>query len=103
MTVSLVTTAEANAHLRLDLTSGDDREDDLASKMEQATDIVLDYLKTEGSGWDETTVPRPVHAAILITLTSLWDDRTGSSLGALFEEGGACNALLKRFRDPALA
>ena len=103
MNGALITMDQAAAHLRLDLVSGDEREADLSTKMEQATDIVLDYIKNEGSGWDAETVPRPIHAAILITLSALWDDREGELLGKLFGIGGTCETLLARFRDPAIA
>lgn len=112
--MALVTIEEANRHLRLDLgldaESGSGAEDDdggiradLVLKMEQATEIVLDYLKTEGSGWDEETVPRPIHAAVLLVLSALWEDREGTGDGDYIAPNGTVARLLHRFRDPAIA
>lgn len=102
--MALVTLQEADDHLRLDLQSGDEREADVLLKMEQATDIVLDYLKTEESGWDEETVPRSIHAAILLVLGDLWEAREGGAEnGDYISPNGTVARLLHRFRDPALA
>lgn len=117
MTASLITVAQANAHLRLDLQSDgnsppafdDPRLPELQDKMEQATDTVLDYLKVDQASppkWDEDSVPPRVRAAILIVLKSLYDDRDAGEMLAALANGDLRNpvvALLYRLRDPAMA
>lgn len=114
---SLVTTSEANDHLRLDLTTDgnspptftDPRTAELEFKMDQATDAVLDYLKVGQDSppkWDEVTAPPRVKAAILLVLTSLYDDRAAGEMLKGLSGGDLANpvvALLYRLRDPALA
>lgn len=98
-----ITIEQADAHLRLDfLPSGDDREDDLNAKMDQAEAIVLDYLKKDASDYSGGA-PDHVVAAILLVLTALWDDRDGASGGDYINPGGTVANLLHRERDPALA
>lgn len=110
--VALVTQAQAAAHLRQDIPgsgSADEAGDaemlaDLDLKIEQASEIVIDYLKRSESSWeDPDTVPKPIQAAVLLVLTALWDDREGTGDGDYILPGGAVARLLVRFRDPALA
>lgn len=99
-----LTLAEADDHLRLDLLeSGDEREDDLQAKIDQAEQIVLDYLKVDGAEWSGDTLPRPIRAAMLLTLSALWEDREGTGDGDYLRPDGAVTRLLHRFRDPAMA
>lgn len=114
MAATLITEEEAIGHLRLDLvTDGnspatiiDEDYPTLQMKMEQAEDIVLDYLKTslESGGWDEVTVPPRIKAAILLVLSALWDDREGKGdNGDYLRDDGPVAQLLRRSRDPAIA
>lgn len=117
MTEPLITVDEAASHLRIDLetdgaspaTITDARLPDIEMKMAQATDIILDYLKIEPTSppkWTEETVPDRVRAAILLTLSSLYDDRDDGKLIAGLAGGDLFNpivALLYRLRDPTLA
>jgi len=119
MAAELITEEEAIGHLRLSLvTDGnspetiiDDDYPDLQSKMMQAEDIILDYLKislTSGGDydhdWTDETVPPRIKAAILIMLSALWDNREGEiSIGDYLRDDGAIANLLRRSRDPALA
>jgi hypothetical protein len=112
----LVTVEQVNKALRLDLdmdVSGDDsdtsRVEDIEAKIEQATDIVLDYLKLDPEyvEWTAETVPGRVSAAIIMVVDCLLDDTPEKldRLGGL--SGGDIHnpivALLYRLRDPALA
>lgn len=102
----LVTLRELSRHLNLDLDemgSGSIEEDKARQVGEQASDIVVDYLKTVDSGWDETTTPRPVKSAILIIAGALHDDPHGTGHGDYLKPDGAVANLLRRYRDPALA
>ncbi len=118
---SLVTMEDVNFRLRLDLERdgegefSDDRVDGFNRLNEDATGIVLDYLKTDGSQWSLTpgegeeeseegeeegetvvAVPAPVTAAIILVVRNLYDE---------VEEplSEPVKNLLRRQRDPALA
>jgi len=98
--MALITIEQAKQQLRIDF---DDQNADLQMKIEQASDIVVDYLKKPDHGWTETTVPKSVQAAILLVLTALWDDRNGDGGGDYLGPDGPVARLLARFRDPAIA
>jgi hypothetical protein len=107
----LVSYDEALGHLRL---PADPFNDDLVVKLDAAEAIVLDYLNTTAAVravtalWTADTVPRVVHAAILLQLGELWQFR-GDQAG---REGPdhldgqlspVVTNLLRRQRDPVLA
>lgn len=115
--VALVTLEDVNFRLRLDLERSegeeeageftDDRVPGFERLIEDATGIVLDYLKTDGSQWTldpgeeegedaPSAVPAPVTAAIILVVRNLYDE---------VEEplSPAVKSLLYRLRDPALA
>lgn len=101
---ALVTLEQARMHLRISDTVEDDP--DIQMKLEQASDIVLDYIKQRDAPWTPTTVPRPVQAAVLIMLSRLFDDRAAgveNNQVALGYLPPSVTALLHRYRDPALA
>jgi hypothetical protein len=98
--MALITLEQAKQQLRIDY---DDQDADLIMKMEQASAIIVDYLKKPDHGWTAETVPPPVQAAILLVLTALWDDRDGSGDSDYLAPGGAVARLLARTRDPAFA
>lgn len=98
--MALITKEQAKNHLLIDY---DDRDADLELKMEQATEIVIDYIKKPDHGWTEETVPKTVQAAILLVLTALFDDRDGSGEGDYIALSGPVARLLARHRDPAIA
>jgi hypothetical protein len=103
---SLVTLTQAKAHLRVDHDLDDA---DIASKIEQASAIVLDYLKlqSEPSEWTNasegsppgTGVPALIQAATLLIVGELYAKREASA-DALSD---GVRALLHRYRDPAFA
>jgi hypothetical protein len=127
---TLVTEEQALRQLRLVSTSiSADELTDVMFKVEQASAIVIDYLKlpdpdttdpnrpspyapTESplgtmpaapyapaTAWTDTTCPPLVQAAILIVLTALYDGRTPDD--ELLS--GPVMTMLNRLRDPALA
>jgi hypothetical protein len=98
--MALITVEQAKHHLRIDY---DDQNADLSMKVEQASAIVIDYLKKPDHGWTTQTVPYPVQAAILLVLTALWDNRNGQGDGEYLAPGGPVARLLSRHRDPAIA
>lgn len=110
--MALVTGAQAIAHLRLP-GSPEDYED-LLSKAEQATAIVINYLKREdlltGSpAWTDATQPTNddlefaiVQASVLDVLANLYQHRgdDGATDGPLTNR---IRAILSMLRDPSLA
>lgn len=110
---SLVSLDDAKMHLRIETT---DFDTDIAMKIEQATELCLEWIARRGDEpavdgdpvvpWDETTVPPPIQAAILMQLSQLYDDRNA---GKVVNEIGrgyltpTVVALLHRFRKPVLA
>lgn len=117
MTIELVTLAQVNDALRLNLEgdlsepSADDGDDsrfaDIQLKIKQATDIIMDYLdlsEDSYSGWTPETVPGPVSASIILAVKSLYDDPGEAKRLADLDKGeGAIASLLRRLRDPAMA
>lgn len=113
---SLVTLDQAKLQLRISLTDTN-YDDDIEMKMEEATAIVLDYLKqspTE-SGWESGSPGSPgggspsddqaftvVQSAVLLVLGHLWTHR-GDEPDPTGPITPAVVSLLMRRRDPALA
>ncbi len=105
----LVSIADAAIHLRIDGYADDgwdatDQGKDVQSKLDQAEAIVLNYLKKDDNPeeWTEETVPGSIRAAILITLSDLFEHRAGSADDDVFLSS-AVRALIHRYRDPAMA
>jgi hypothetical protein len=111
--VALLTLDVGKKHLRVDH-SDDDA--DIADKIEQASTIIVNYIKAPDevrpwsplppSGWDDTNVPKDIKAAVQIRLSRLYDDRNaGKELNevALGYLTPAETAILHRWRDPAMA
>lgn len=103
--VGFVTLQQAKDHLRLDF---DDADDDLELKIDQAFDIITDYLKIDAdtrSDWeaDPSLIPARTKAAMLLLLTDLWDVRDGTGDGDYIKADGPIARLLMRQRDPAMA
>jgi hypothetical protein len=107
--MALVTLAAAHKHIRADWTLAaspvDPRDADLQAKVDQASDIILSYLKiaTSPPYYDDTTAPKRVQAATLLLVANLWEFR-GDDLNSPDEKTWEAIArLLIRDRDPALA
>jgi hypothetical protein len=98
--MALISKDQAKNHLLIDY---DDRDADLEMKMQQAEEIVIDYIKRPYHGWTEQTVPKTVQAAVLLVLTALFDDRDGTGEGDYLTANGPVARLLSRHRDPAIA
>jgi hypothetical protein len=94
----LVTLEQAKLHLRIDDTDEGDARCQL--KLEQAQQIVLDYLKEAwvDPTWTDLTIPEHIHAAILAVLEVLYD---GDPEDDPITPG--VESLLRRSRDPAMA
>jgi hypothetical protein len=121
---AIVTLAQADAHLRLNLsTSGsppeydDDRVSDVELKIAQAEAIVTDYLKAPDDALDGSppnwSVSSPVlwsarditviQGAVLLVLSALYDDEMDRTLADYMRPNGAIPLMLARLRDPAIA
>jgi hypothetical protein len=93
----LVDLEKAKGHLRMD----DDAADDIiASKIEQASAILINYLKVDADVWDQDStesvpVPLTVEAAVLLATEALFDG--GEPLSQTVKD------LVHRYRDPALS
>lgn len=100
--VTLVSLERAKAHLHIDWV---DQDEEVAAKVADASDTVVDYLKRPDHGWDATTAPGQVQAAVLLVLGALWSQREGVGQNAedLDPISPAVASLLRRMRDPALA
>jgi len=110
----LVTLEQARVHLRLGPVTALGH-DDVQSKLDQATMIILGYLDrgddawtAEMQAWTIDTVPREVQAAVLLQLGDLYRFRGDDEAGAApARERGylalGVTALLHRLRDPACA
>lgn len=96
--VALVTLEEAKSRLRLDF---HDEDEDTVEMLEQATDIVIGYIKRPDHGWTDETVPDRIKAAILVVVARMEKDREGQLEGGIINE--TVRSLLIRDRDPALA
>lgn len=107
---SLVSLDTAKLHLRI---TDADHDADVTLKSNQATGIVLDYLKSGRTRWDndpietwdETTIDPIAQAAILDVLSLLYEHR-GDDLGVDNPDEMLWDAIrrrLARMRDPALA
>lgn len=110
--MSMVTLRQAKLHLQIltpETSPLSAQDEDIALKLESAEAIILDYLKTDG-GWTEDDVPPLVRAAVLLQLGELHrfrGDDPGTVLTAPSYEDGqlspSITAILRRYRDPALA
>jgi hypothetical protein len=96
---ALVSLAQAKEHLRIK-TSDDDA--DVYLKVEQASAIILDYLKSRAGDWTADTAPGQVQAATLLMLGHLHENR-GDDMEPDPMVWQAIERLLMRSRDPALA
>jgi len=117
--MNLVTVAQANDQLRLDLQSdggspedfsADPRTPEVERKIAEATDIVLNYISSyvqrEQPTWDESTVPPLIRAAVLMILSWLWEHRGDDDTDQSPADGyliKPVTALLHRYRDPTMA
>lgn len=76
--VALVTLQQAKRHLRV---LHDDENDDLKDKIQQASEIVVDYIQrpeltwTDASNGTPSDAPMRVQAAVLLVLAGLWEHR----------------------------
>lgn len=107
----LVTLQQAKDHLYITRPAGDPDDVNLQRQIEQASGIIVDYLKSRADqGWLDGTVPVPVpvQTATLYLVAHL-DRHRGddmSEVGGVLNDQEVWNAIfrvLARMRDPALA
>lgn len=67
---------------------------------DDATSIVIDYLKKPDHGWTLDTVPGEVRSAIVRVAVLMFDQTTSDKPVQFIDEGVV--SLLERHRDPAL-
>lgn len=97
---ALVTLEQAKSHLNI---VHDAFDEEIERKAEDATAIVIEYLKGRADAtWTDVTVPGQVRAAVLYVLTHLFKHR-GDDMSLDEAFWNALARLLWRSRDPALA
>jgi hypothetical protein len=96
--MALITLDQAKRHLRM----GDDEDEEIEEKVNEASAIVLDYLKVPADEWAVGAVPYLVQAATKLVLGALMENREGNADGPE-PLSQAVKDLLHRYRDPALA
>lgn len=100
-----MTVQQAKDHLRI-VTTDDD--DDIDLKLSAASEIVMDYIKKKDVPEDWISdhspitydIPFPIKAATLLVLSELFENREAQISLPI---SPSVEALLERFRDPALA
>lgn len=105
--MALITLEQARDHLQLTSDASNVIED-VVSKMEQASEMVLDRINTTAYwraislDWDELTVPKAVQAAMLMVLTHLYEHRGDdpSTEDAMWR---AVDSRLSLHKDPVIA
>lgn len=113
-----VTLEQANEHLRAGLDAAisespitDPFAIDMENKVEEAEAHVLNFLKIALGDLDDSPAPLTgyevnVRSAVLLVLSSLYDDREKAEMLSGLGTGNPSNpvvALLYRLRDPAIA
>lgn len=106
--MTLISFEQARDHLQLTADLAPEVVEDLMTKMDQASALVLDRIntteqwRTTSATWTELTVPRAVQTAMLLVLTHLYEHRGDdqSSDEALWR---SVNNLISLHRDPVIA
>lgn len=115
MSKALVTETEALEHLRLDVADGT-----LTLNIEAASEAVLSFMEARGDFLVDSAgdvpqdsngpigIPYRVKAAVLLTLTSLYEDRKGdagdkNAVWVNLRLPSAAMSLLRNYYDPSLA
>ena len=93
--MALVSLDTLRFHGRIDML-----EYELQQLADDATSIVIDYLKQPDHGWTLETVPGEVRSAIVRVAVLMLDQTTSDKPVQFIDEGVV--ALLERHRDPAL-
>lgn len=100
----LITLDQAKAHLVIE---HDEIDETIEEKVQEASAIVLDYLKRDEAEWQNTSgdpdgVPYLVQAATKLVVGALMENREGNDNGPQ-PLSQAVKDLLHRYRDPAIA
>lgn len=102
----LVTLSQAKAHLYITLPDGDPGDAEIQSKLDEAEETILNFLKGangQAVTWiDPTTAPGPVTAAIKLLLARLHEDR-GDDEADFPQFWERIKLLLARYHTPAIA
>jgi hypothetical protein len=105
-TARLVTLTQAKAHLQITLPEGDPGDAEIQSKLDEAEETILNYLKGargQAIDWvDPLTAPGPVTAAIKLMLGRLYEQR-GDDEENDERVWTAIDRLLARYHSPAIA
>jgi hypothetical protein len=97
--MALITLDQAKRHLQI---LHDDMDEEIEEKVNEASAIVLDYLKVAEDAYEVDAVPYLVQSATKLVLGALCENREGNASGPE-PLSQAVKDLLHRYRDPALA
>lgn len=101
---SLVSLRDAKRHLREGSAAVVQTDAEIQAKLYQATAFVLRLCGSLADDtWDETTVPVPVHTAILLHLAELYAERGDGEKARPFGEDAARYLIATGYRDPVVA
>jgi hypothetical protein len=103
-TAKLVTLTQAKDHLYITTPDGDPGDAAIQSKLDEAEETILNYLKKGASAdWvDPTTAPGAVTAAIKLMLARLHEDR-GDDETDWIEFWRRIDLILARYHTPGIA
>lgn len=84
----------------------DDDDPDLETMIEQASDIILNYINKSDPAWNDQTAPPLIQAAVLLQVGFMWANRGDAD--PLFAPADGyldrrITSILYRYRKPVLA
>lgn len=97
--MALITLDQAKRHLQI---VNDEQNEEIEEKVNEASAIVLDYLKVSEDAYEIGEVPYLVQSATKLVIGALLENREGNASGPE-PLSQAVKDLLHRYRDPALA
>lgn len=106
--MALITLEDAKKHLGIHV-EDESRDDQVLQKMEQASAMVINYLKRPDHGWTVATDPAAdeefaiTQAAIFEVLANIFNDRGDRDNPTPGPITDRVRAMLSMLRDPALA
>lgn len=100
----LVALEDAKRHLRESANVTAQTDADIQAKLDQATAYVVRICGSlADEDWDESTVPAPVHTAILLHLTEIYADRGDAERDKPFGSDAVRYLMATGYRDPVLS
>lgn len=101
--VKLITLEAAKRRQRI---FHDDEDADLEAMIEQASDIILNYINQPETEWTDQTAPPLIQAAVLYQVGLMWADRGDSEPIYAAADGyldRRITSILHRYRKPVMS